>query len=50
MELGTIGLRRMGNNMVRRLHKAGHRCVVYDRDMKRNRVQLREVSDDVDFL
>ena len=25
-----IGLGRMGNNMVRRLIKAGHRCVVYD--------------------
>jgi 6-phosphogluconate dehydrogenase len=30
MELGMIGLGRMGNNMVRRLLKAGHRCVVYD--------------------
>jgi 6-phosphogluconate dehydrogenase len=30
MELGMIGLGRMGANMVRRLMKAGHRCVVYD--------------------
>jgi 6-phosphogluconate dehydrogenase len=30
MELGMIGLGRMGNNMVRRLMKAGHHCVVYD--------------------
>lgn len=30
MELGMIGLGRMGNNMVRRLMKAGHQCVVYD--------------------
>ena len=30
MELGMIGLGRMGNNMVRRLLKAGHECVVYD--------------------
>jgi 6-phosphogluconate dehydrogenase len=30
MELGMIGLGRMGTNMVRRLRKAGHRCVVYD--------------------
>ena len=30
MELGMIGLGRMGNNMVRRLQKAGHQCVVYD--------------------
>jgi 6-phosphogluconate dehydrogenase len=30
MELGMIGLGRMGANMVRRLMRAGHRCVVYD--------------------
>ncbi|MGB6484775.1 MAG: NAD(P)-binding domain-containing protein [Candidatus Acidiferrales bacterium] len=30
MELG-IGLGRMGTNMVRRLMRAGHKCVVYDR-------------------
>ncbi len=30
MELGMIGLGRMGTNMVRRLRRAGHRCVVYD--------------------
>ncbi len=30
MELGMIGLGRMGANMVRRLMKAGHRCVVHD--------------------
>src|ERR1700677_3830182 len=30
MELGMIGLGRMGNNMVRRLMRAGHQCVVYD--------------------
>jgi len=31
MELGMIGLGRMGANMVRRLLKAEHQCVVYDR-------------------
>ena len=30
MELGMIGLGRMGGNMVRRLIRAGHRCVVFD--------------------
>jgi 6-phosphogluconate dehydrogenase len=30
MQLGMIGLGRMGANMVRRLMKAGHDCVVYD--------------------
>jgi 6-phosphogluconate dehydrogenase len=31
MQLGMIGLGRMGANMVRRLLKDGHECVVYDR-------------------
>jgi 6-phosphogluconate dehydrogenase len=31
MQMGMIGLGRMGANMVRRLLRAGHRCVVYDR-------------------
>ena len=30
MQLGMIGLGRMGANMVRRLQKNGHNCVVYD--------------------
>ncbi|MBK1723799.1 phosphogluconate dehydrogenase (NAD(+)-dependent, decarboxylating) [Thiocystis violacea] len=32
MQLGMIGLGRMGANMVLRLLGAGHQCVVYDRD------------------
>jgi len=31
MQLGMIGLGRMGANMVRRLMKAGHACVAFDR-------------------
>src|SRR5271168_483528 len=31
MQLGMIGLGRMGGNMVRRLIRAGHQCVVFDR-------------------
>jgi 6-phosphogluconate dehydrogenase len=31
MQLGMIGLGRMGANMVRRLIKGGHQCVVFDR-------------------
>ena len=30
MELGMIGLGRMGSSMVQRLQRAGHHCVVYD--------------------
>ena len=31
MQLGMIGLGRMGANMARRLMRGGHECVVYDR-------------------
>ena len=34
MQLGMIGLGRMGANMVRRLLKAGHQAVVFDRSPK----------------
>jgi 6-phosphogluconate dehydrogenase len=32
MQLGMVGLGRMGANMVRRLLRGGHQCVVYDRN------------------
>ncbi|HSQ04576.1 MAG TPA: decarboxylating 6-phosphogluconate dehydrogenase [Burkholderiales bacterium] len=32
MQLGMIGLGRMGGNLVRRLLRHGHECVVYDRN------------------
>jgi 6-phosphogluconate dehydrogenase len=32
MQLGMIGLGRMGANMVRRLQKSGHQCVAFDRN------------------
>ena len=34
MQLAMIGLGRMGANMVRRLIKGGHQCVVFDRSSK----------------
>jgi len=34
MQIGMIGLGRMGANMVRRLLRAGHNCVVFDRSRK----------------
>jgi 6-phosphogluconate dehydrogenase len=34
MQIGMIGLGRMGANMVRRLLKSGHECVVFDRSPK----------------
>ena len=30
MQMGMVGLGRMGANMVRRLLKGGHECVVFD--------------------
>ncbi len=32
MQIGVIGLGRMGGNIVRRLQRSGHRCVVFDRE------------------
>src|ERR1700751_3407290 len=34
MQLGMIGLGRMGGNIVRRLMRHGHSTVVYDKDQK----------------
>src|SRR5262245_35381351 len=34
MKIGMIGLGRMGANMVRRLLRKNHECVVYDRSAK----------------
>ncbi len=42
MQLGMIGLGRMGANMVRRLIRAGHQCVVYDL----NPESVKELSKD----
>jgi 6-phosphogluconate dehydrogenase len=42
MQLGMIGLGRMGANMVRRLQKAGHECVAFDR----NAASVKEVARD----
>ena len=30
MQLGVVGLGRMGGNIARRLLRGGHRCVVFD--------------------
>ncbi|MDE2515617.1 MAG: NADP-dependent phosphogluconate dehydrogenase, partial [Rhodospirillales bacterium] len=34
MQIGVIGLGRMGSNIVRRLQRAGHACVAYDANPK----------------
>lgn len=52
MQLGMIGLGRMGANMVRRLLRAGHQCVVSDRSAqavgdlaKENAIGASDVAD-----
>jgi len=42
MQIGMIGLGRMGANMVRRLHKSGHDCVVYDHSSEVVQMLARE--------
>jgi len=42
MQLGMIGLGRMGANMVRRLLKAGHECVVFDMSPKAVEAMVKE--------
>mgnify|MGYP001052502382 CR=1 FL=1 len=40
MQLGMVGLGRMGSFMVQRLMRDGHECVVYDRDPKPGQATL----------
>src|ERR1700680_1924727 len=42
MPLGMIGLGRMGANMVRRLTRGGHQCVVYDRSAEAVQALVKE--------
>jgi 6-phosphogluconate dehydrogenase len=44
MQLGMIGLGRMGANMVRRLLKGGHQCVVFDRSPKTVNELVQEMA------
>ncbi len=42
MQIGMIGLGRMGANMVRRLSRAGHQCVVFDRSSEAVQAMAKE--------
>jgi 6-phosphogluconate dehydrogenase len=42
MELGMVGLGRMGINMVGRLQKAGHHCVAWDRKEEKTQSVAKE--------
>ena len=50
MQLGMIGLGRMGANMVRRLRQAGHDCVVYDVHAEAVETLAREGATGTDSL
>ena len=42
MQIGVIGLGRMGGNISRRLMRAGHQCVVFDADAKPREALAKE--------
>ena len=50
MQMGVIGLGRMGANMVRRLKRAGHECVVFDRSPDAVEELVREKAIGADSL
>src|SRR3954468_2054639 len=50
MQLGMIGLGRMGANMARRLMRNGHQCVVYDRSPDAVKTLVGEGAKGVDSL
>jgi 6-phosphogluconate dehydrogenase len=50
MQIGVIGLGRMGANISRRLMKAGHRCVVFDVNAKPREALAREGATDAGSL
>jgi 6-phosphogluconate dehydrogenase len=50
MQLGMIGLGRMGANMVRRLIKNGHECVVFDRSQDAVKQLVKEKAAGSDSL
>src|SRR5215469_14748650 len=50
MQLGMIGLGRMGANLVRRLMRDGHRCVAYDRNLEVVKTLAAEGADGASSL
>src|SRR6202049_3813218 len=50
MQLGMIGLGRMGANMVRRLLRGGHQCVVFNRSPKPVKELVQEGAAGADSL
>jgi len=50
VQLGMIGLGRMGANMVRRLLKGGHECIVYDRSTQAVAEMVKERAIGIESL
>jgi 6-phosphogluconate dehydrogenase len=50
MQIGVVGLGRMGGNIVRRLLRDGHHCVVFDANPEAARVLKREGAKPARFL
>lgn len=50
MQIGMIGVGRMGSNMVRRLMRGGHQCVVYNRHPKAVKALRGEGADGTNSL
>ena len=42
MQIGMVGLGRMGANMVRRLIRGGHECIVFNRTQERVKELVKE--------
>jgi 6-phosphogluconate dehydrogenase len=50
MQIGMIGLGRMGSSMVKRLMKAGHQCVVYDLEAAHVEALVKEGASGADSI
>ncbi|WP_294542173.1 phosphogluconate dehydrogenase (NAD(+)-dependent, decarboxylating) [uncultured Rhodoblastus sp.] len=50
MQIGMVGLGRMGGNMTRRLMKAGHRCTVYARSAESRQSLTKDGAIEADSL
>jgi len=50
MQIGIVGLGRMGGNIALRLMRAGHRCVVFDRSAAQREALARQGAEAADTL
>ena len=50
MQIGVVGLGRMGANITRRLMKGGFRCVVFDANIKAREALVKDGATDAGSL